>query len=278
MFTKQRFRTRRWFRVSYLTSLITAKTLTQVHDAHPDIKLEIFIQPGKKEPPNDSLDNFLAKYTEQSRVGHLPKEKYHGKIVSEWEKAVAAASSKPELVDVTSAVSGFLSTKDTSELVNPFPSDLQAILTSRLQQTIQTAGNLTATLLKHYVSSKLENILDREAKTPHSTLSATIESRLGGGEGENAKGPDMKIWSKLEGHKKVRMNLHIRCILPCGIGGLGFSRDDLSPHYPVFVLGIRPANHSGVDRGCDRAQGRPFSFSWSKVQDILCQRRENFYR
>jgi len=38
--------------------------------------------------------------------------------------------------------------------------------------------------------------LDKESKISHDMLAAQIEARLGSGEGDNAKGPDMKVWSK----------------------------------------------------------------------------------
>ena len=34
-------------------------------------------------------------------------------------------------------------------------------------------------------------------------LAAQIETRLGSGEGKEAKGPDMKVWSKGKGLEKV---------------------------------------------------------------------------
>ena len=68
-----------------------------------------------------------------------------------------------------------------------------------MQKAIRTAANLTTTLLTHYVAPKLETILDKEAEISHETFSAQIESRLGSGEGENAKGPDQKVWGKGKG-------------------------------------------------------------------------------
>lgn len=61
---------------------------------------------------------------------------------------------------------------------------------------MRMAAILTSTLLTHHVAPKLESILDREAKISHETFAAQIEARLGYGEGDNAKGPDMKVWNK----------------------------------------------------------------------------------
>ncbi|KAH8829607.1 FACT complex subunit SPT16 [Flagelloscypha sp. PMI_526] len=152
-----------------------AKILAAVQDAHPTVKLTLFPQAGKKEPNTSSF----------ARVGYLLKEKHGGKTISEWEAALSKAGSKPQQVDITNSC-----------LRLPFCKRPR-------RQIIETAGHLTATLLKHYVAPKLESILDRESKTPHSTVSATIEARLGSGEGDNAKGPDMKVWSNYAGYKKV---------------------------------------------------------------------------
>ena len=75
------------------------------------------------------------------------------------------------------------------------------------QKIIQTAATLTSTLLVHYIANKLETILDREAKITHEALSTQIEMRLGSGEGEKAKGPDMRVWSKGRGLNDVRAPL-----------------------------------------------------------------------
>ncbi len=72
-----------------------------------------------------------------------------------------------------------------------------------MQKVIRTAANLTVTLLTHYVAVKLETILDRETKISHEQFATQIEARLGSGEAENAKGPDMKVWGKGRGINDV---------------------------------------------------------------------------
>lgn len=69
------------------------------------------------------------------------------------------------------------------------------------------ACNLTSTLLNNHIAPKLETILDREAKITHEVFAAQIEARLGSGEGDNARGPDMKVWSKGKGLNEVSMPL-----------------------------------------------------------------------
>lgn len=59
--------------------------------------------------------------------------------------------------------------------------------------------------------------MDRETKITHEQFASQIEARLGYGEGDNAKGPDMKVWSKGRGLNEVslsllgtRISVHIR--------------------------------------------------------------------
>jgi hypothetical protein len=72
-----------------------------------------------------------------------------------------------------------------------------------VQKIIRTAADLTSTLLTYHIATKLETILDREAKITHDAFATQIEMRLGSGEGENAKGPDMRVWSKGRGLSDV---------------------------------------------------------------------------
>lgn len=72
-----------------------------------------------------------------------------------------------------------------------------------LQKIIRTAAALTSTLLIHYIAVKLETILDKEGKISHEQFATQIEARLGSGEGDTAKGPDMKVWSKGRGLNDV---------------------------------------------------------------------------
>lgn len=73
------------------------------------------------------------------------------------------------------------------------------------QKIIRTAANLTSTLLTHYIATKLETILDKEAKISHEQFAAQIEARLGSGDGEDAKGADMRVWNKGRGLNDVSM-------------------------------------------------------------------------
>jgi len=58
----------------------------------------------------------------------------------------------------------------------------------------------------HHIIVKLETILDKEAKITHEQFAGQIELRIGTGDGDDAKGPDMRVWSKGRGLQDVRFS------------------------------------------------------------------------
>ncbi|KAI0340514.1 FACT complex subunit SPT16 [Trametopsis cervina] len=184
-------------RVLILCSASKAKILTQIKNASPPVPIEILAQAKAKDPPTDAVPKFLEAYTAHLRVGALLKESHTGKLVDEWNKLLSDSPKKPELVDMAPAVSSFMAPKDEDEL-----------------KAIRTAGNLTSTLLIHHVAVKLETILDREAKISHEAFAGQIEARLGYGEGDNAKGPDMRVWQRGKGLTDVDWSSTEFCYTP----------------------------------------------------------------
>ncbi|KAN0124045.1 FACT complex subunit SPT16 [Russula decolorans] len=173
-------------KISILCSARKARILEQLQKHRSVVPVEIFTLAKSKEPPTDALPRFLSAFTSNERIGHLSKETYAGKLIDEWDAALAASNKKPEMVDIAASMSTFMGVKDDEEL-----------------KSIRTAANLTVTLLTHYVALKLETILDRETKISHEQFATQIEARLGSGEGETAKGPDMKVWNKGRGINDV---------------------------------------------------------------------------
>ncbi|KZT26342.1 FACT complex subunit SPT16 [Neolentinus lepideus HHB14362 ss-1] len=163
----------------FLSSTKKAKILAQIQNASSPVPIEILSQAKPNEPPTDALPKLVEAFASHQRVGTLLKETQSGKLINEWNQATSQASSTPEMLDIAPALSALLAVKDEEEL-----------------KIVRTAANLTSTLLTHHIAVKLETILDREAKISHEQFAAQIENRLGSGEGVNAKGPDMKVWSK----------------------------------------------------------------------------------
>jgi nucleosome binding factor SPN SPT16 subunit len=198
--------------------LYLARILEQLQKHRTIVPVEIFTLAKSKDPPSDALPRFLAVFTSNQRIGSLSKETYAGKLIDEWNNVLAASDKKPEVVDIASAISTFMSVKDDEELVRRLIKHQHVIgsdVYSGLKKVTRNAANLTVTLLTHYVAVKLETILDRETKISHDQFATQIEARLGSGEGESAKGPDMKVWGKgrgindVGGTKRLALTLHL---------------------------------------------------------------------
>ncbi|EIW85375.1 FACT complex subunit SPT16 [Coniophora puteana RWD-64-598 SS2] len=218
-------------RVLMLCSANKAKHLQQVKDAHPNVGVEILSMAKGKEPPSDALPKFVEAYSACKRVACLTKETYSGKVYAEWEKALGGLDTKPEIVDLAPAMSTFMAVKDDDEI-----------------KLTRTAAALTSTLLTHHIAVKLEMILDKEAKITHEQFAAQIEGRLGSGEGDNAKGPDMKVWSKGRGLNDVDWGSTEFCYSPIiqsrstntgyDLRSTHESTDDAIAHKGVFLIAV----------------------------------------
>ncbi|KAH9930997.1 FACT complex subunit SPT16 [Fomitopsis serialis] len=244
-------------RICILCSASKAKILSQIKNSGAPVAIDIFVQAKAKDPPTDALPRFLEAYTANKRVGTLTKEARSGKLIDEWAKTLDAVDKKPALVDIVPAVSSFMAAKDDEEL-----------------KSVRTAASLTSTLLTHYTVTKLETILDRESKISHETFAQQIEARLGYGEGDNAKGPDMKVWSKGKGLTDVDWASTEFCYTPIIQSQTTSSGYDLSPaaesssddiaHKGVFLvsLGMRY-------KGYCANLGRSFIVDPSKEQEAI---------
>jgi hypothetical protein len=101
-----------------LNGYIIAKIFAQVERAEGLVPIKTFVQAKGKEPANDSLPQFLEQYCKSKRVGTFMKEQHTGKMISEWEKSVSEAPEKPEMVDMSPAISAAMAMKDEEELVS----------------------------------------------------------------------------------------------------------------------------------------------------------------
>ncbi|KAI0048191.1 FACT complex subunit SPT16 [Auriscalpium vulgare] len=218
-------------KVYILCSVSKARILEQWQKSKTPIPIEIFVQAKAKDPPTDALPKFLEAFASHQRLGALTKETYSGKLIDEWNKALSAVEKKPEIADIALSISAFMAVKDDDEL-----------------KATRIAANLTSTLLTHYVAVKLETILDRETKISHEVFAAQIEARIGSGDGDDAKGPDMKVWSKGRGLNDVDWLATEYCYSPIiqsrsSEGGYDLkstaeSTEDDMAHKGVFLVSV----------------------------------------
>jgi nucleosome binding factor SPN SPT16 subunit len=92
--------------------------LSQVATPKSPVPVNILVLAKGKEPATDALPKFLKAYTSSKHVGTLVKEKHTGKMISEWNTAVEGASTKPKVVDIATAISGFVAVKDEEEIAS----------------------------------------------------------------------------------------------------------------------------------------------------------------
>ncbi|KAH7889938.1 FACT complex subunit SPT16 [Phlebopus sp. FC_14] len=184
-------------KIRILCSASKAKFFQPIKDANPPVPIEMHVHAKAKEPSTDALPKFIEAYTSHKRVATLVKESYTGKLISDWEQGISQVANKPEEVDIAPAMSALLAVKDDEEL-----------------KIIRIAANLTSTLLIHHIVIKLETILDKEAKITHEQFASQIELRIGTGDADDAKGPDMKVWSKGRGLSDVDWSSTEFCYTP----------------------------------------------------------------
>jgi nucleosome binding factor SPN SPT16 subunit len=72
-----------------------------------------------KEAEGSALTTLVEHYAAHKRVGHFAKDTHTGKVIDDWNAAVQAAASQPDLVDMGPAMSAVLCPKDDEELVRP---------------------------------------------------------------------------------------------------------------------------------------------------------------
>ena len=98
---------------------LLGKILSQISVDTPAVPVQIFAQAKGKEAPNDALSKFVQLYTLNNKcVGTLTKESHSGKLVGDWEKLIADSEVRPEVVDMSPAVSAYMGVKDSEELVS----------------------------------------------------------------------------------------------------------------------------------------------------------------
>jgi nucleosome binding factor SPN SPT16 subunit len=101
-----------------ILTLSSARILEQLQKHRSVVPVEIFTLAKSKEPPTDALPRFLSVFTSNQRIGTLSKETYAGKLIDEWNNALAASNNKPEMTDIAASISTFMGVKDDEELAS----------------------------------------------------------------------------------------------------------------------------------------------------------------
>lgn len=135
--------------------------------------------------------------------------------------------------------------------------------------------------MSHHITARLEIILDKETRISHAAFAEQIEGRLGGGDGDNARGPDMKVWSKGRGLGDVSpIAIRVPARAYRRAGRLQLCRVHLHAHHPVAVNGqrVRLAFVRRVHARPPGAQGCRSSVRRHEVQGLLRESRAHVHR
>ncbi|KAI7860506.1 FACT complex subunit-domain-containing protein [Circinella umbellata] len=115
----------------------------------------------KDQEKNISLYEPLIEEIAGKRVGVVEKDKFTGKNVDEWKKALQASGKSFENVDITPALSACFAVKDEEEI-----------------KTMRMASRLSVSVMKNYFIDEMSTIVDEERQVTHEKLSEQTEGIL----------------------------------------------------------------------------------------------------
>eukprot|EP00897_Mesotaenium_endlicherianum_P010392 jgi/Mesen1/9381/ME000610S08682 len=129
-----------------------SKTLTGI-----DMKLHVKTKQETGATQMEKLVEIMKEAEGGAKLGLLTKEAAEGQLLEKWAEVLDQAGL--ETADITGALTELLAVKDESEITN-----------------IKKAAHLSSTVLKLYVVSKLEEVIDDEKKVTHAKLMEDTEA------------------------------------------------------------------------------------------------------
>ncbi|KAJ3089807.1 FACT complex subunit spt16 [Quaeritorhiza haematococci] len=146
----------------FLTSQRKAAILEGLKRDDGRVQIEI-LKRTKDEAANkevfQQLINIMASSKDGKKAGVLVKDKFEGKFINEWKKALADSGKEFQDVDISHGAAFVLASKDEEEFRN-----------------VRAASRLTAMVMKKYVIDQIESILDEEKKITHEQFSQDVET------------------------------------------------------------------------------------------------------
>ncbi|KAK8865948.1 FACT complex subunit SPT16 [Kwoniella newhampshirensis] len=232
-------------KVTFVCSSSKAKLLRQLESAN-GIEIDIKVRPKDEAAAKETVKDLVLSLGD-GKIGGLPKDKPTGKLVDDWNAAVASSKGGLQVVDVSVAVSDILAVRDGDEMKN-----------------VITGAKMTSTAMVHYFKSKMESIIDRGTVVPHDMLAQMIDEKIGNDE----KGADMKLWNKVPSLGDVDFASAEWVFTPVIQSGGKYdlkvtamsNNDPLKPGVILASLGIRYKNYC-------TSMGRTFFISPTKKQE-----------
>jgi nucleosome binding factor SPN SPT16 subunit len=118
----------------------------------------------------------------RQRIGILSKDKFEGKVKSEWKTALSKYESNPEEVDVSAGVAAVLAVKDDEEAVSlldeQWTHGISNNYANAKQRTIKAAAKISSQMLKEFFVHQMEQCIDQEKSITHEQLSEKTDAAL----------------------------------------------------------------------------------------------------
>ncbi|KAJ3056391.1 FACT complex subunit spt16 [Rhizophlyctis rosea] len=147
-------------RFYFVTSSKKGKILESLQqDSNKGATIEIMGR-TKDEAHNKELMAKLADIVAESKkVGTLPKDRFEGKVIKEWESAMKGKD--VELVDMAPGIALALAVKDDSELDN-----------------VAAASRISSAVMSRYFLNEMSSIIDEDKKVKQDVLAQKMERCL----------------------------------------------------------------------------------------------------
>ncbi|KAI9104535.1 FACT complex subunit-domain-containing protein [Phlyctochytrium arcticum] len=150
-------------KVVFYTSEKKSKYIEPLIKKGTGVTIEI-VKRSKDEAANKAAVGELLQAISSSfsgkKIGTFAKDKYQGKLVTEWKDAIKS-SGKLEEVDISGGVANVLAVKDDEET-----------------RTIRQASKLSCLVMKKYFVTEMMEIIDEGKKVKHEQITQNMEDLL----------------------------------------------------------------------------------------------------
>ncbi|KAI9144721.1 FACT complex component Spt16 [Paraphysoderma sedebokerense] len=147
----------------FYASTKKASYLEQLKGGSVDVEI---LRRSKDEEANaktlDQLISFISSSGEGKKLGVFPKDKYGGKLITEWKSALEKSGKDFEEVDATVGVAVIMSVKDEDEL-----------------KTIRVASKVSSAIMQNYFSEEMSRMIDEEKEITHEQFTQKLDKILG---------------------------------------------------------------------------------------------------
>lgn len=143
-------------KVVFITSAGKAKYLTGIKSSN----VEIWTRTKDLDHNKKLFENLIESLSQLKNIGVLPKDKYQGKFMTEWDPIFNEVKPNLELIDVTLNLSLILEIKDDDEF-------------NKLRLAAKSSS-----YFMDYFQNEMVGIVDEEKKVSHEKLTERVENQM----------------------------------------------------------------------------------------------------